>query len=76
MRDHIQIFRSEPEAAHRLVQARGISYLALCPKESELGFYAKKDPQGLWAQVNKGNAPAWLKALPDRGEGIQVWQVR
>lgn len=76
MHDHIQIFRSEPEAAHRLVQARGINYLALCPKESELGFYAKKDPQGLWAQVNKGNAPAWLKALPERGEGIQVWQVR
>lgn len=76
MRDHIQIFRSEPATARRLIRARGIDYLALCPIEAELGFYAKKDPKGLWAQVKKGNAPDWLKPLPDRGEGIKVWRVQ
>jgi hypothetical protein len=76
MRDHIQIFRSEPAAAHRLMQAHGIKYLAVCPKEAELGFYAKKDPKGLWAQVNKGNVPLWLEPLPARGEGIKIWRVR
>lgn len=76
MHDHIQIFRSEPAAAHRLMQARGIGYLAVCPQEAELGFYASKDPNGLWAQVRKGNVPVWLEPLPDRGEGIKVWRVR
>jgi hypothetical protein len=76
MHDHIQIFRAEPVAAHRLMQARGINYLAVCPQEAELGFYAKKDPNGLWAQVKKGNVPAWLDPLPDKGEGIRVWRVR
>jgi hypothetical protein len=76
MHDHIQIFRSEPEAAHRLVQARGINYLAICPNEAELGFYAKKDPKGLWAQIKVNRVPDWLIPLPDHGEGIKVWRVR
>jgi hypothetical protein len=76
MHDHIQIFRAEPAAAHRLMQARGINYLAACPQEAELGFYTKKDPNGLWAQVRKGNVPAWLEPMPERGKGIKVWRVR
>lgn len=76
MRDHIEIFRSEPEASYRLMKARGITYLAACPKEAELDFYSKKDPEGLWAQIGKGKVPAWLEPLPDLGEGIKVWRVR
>ena len=76
MHDHIQIFRSEPAAAHRLMQVHGITYLAACPKEAELGFYARKDPKGLWAQIAKGNVPSWLEPLPARGEGIKVWRIR
>lgn len=76
MHDHIQIFRSEPATAHRLMQARGINYLAICPNEAELGFYAKKDPKGLWAQIKVNSVPDWLLPLPDHGEGIKVWRVR
>jgi hypothetical protein len=76
MHDHIEIFRSKPEHAHDVMKARGIEYLAVCPKEAELGFYQKRDPSGLWAQINNGNAPAWLEPLPDMGEGIKVWRVR
>lgn len=76
MHDHIQIFRSAPGAAHRLMKARGINYLAVCAQEAELGFYEKKDPGGLWAQIKKGDVPDWLQPLPDMGEGIKVWRVR
>jgi hypothetical protein len=76
MHDHIQIFRSAPDAAHRLMKQRGITYLAVCTQEAELGFYEKKDPGGLWAQIKKANVPDWLAPLPDMGEGIKVWQVR
>jgi hypothetical protein len=76
MRDHIQIFRMAPDASRQLLQARGIDYLAVCEAEAELGFYEKKDPNGLWAQVMKGNVPSWLEPLPDQGEGIRVWRVR
>jgi hypothetical protein len=76
MRDHIQIFRLSPAAAYSLMKARGIDYLAACPKEAELGFYAKKDPEGLWAQISKRNVPDWLEPMPDMGKGIKVWRVR
>lgn len=76
MHDHIQIFRSEPAAARRLMQARRIDFVALCPRETELEIYAKKDPGGLWAQMARGDVPGWLESLPEMGRGIKVWRVR
>ena len=76
MHDHIEIFRSKPDASYRLMKARGITYLAVCPKEAELDFYASKDPNGLWAQISKGKTPDWLELMPDVGEGLKVWRVR
>lgn len=76
MHDHIQMFRSPPDAAHQLIMARGIDYLALCTAETELAIYARKDPAGLWAQMEKGKVPQWLEPLGTRGEGIKVWRVR
>lgn len=76
MHDHIDIFRSPPDVSRRLMAARGINYLAACPQEAELGFYAKKDPKGLWAQISKSNVADWLEPLPDVGRGIKVWRVR
>ena len=76
MHDHIQIFRSVPDAAHKLLKERSISYLALCASETELGYYARKDPNGLWAQMAKGNVPPWLEPVGVMGQGINVWRVR
>jgi hypothetical protein len=74
--DHIEIFRSRPDVARELMTARGITYLALCPDESELDVYAQKHPGGLWGQIAKGHVPDWLEPLPAKGKGIMVWRVR
>lgn len=76
MRDHIQMFRSSPEAAHQLLKSRGIDYLAVCTDEEELANYVRKDPDGLWAQMAKDKVPEWLAPLPAMGKGIKVWRVR
>ena len=76
MRDHIEIFRSAPDTAMNIIARRGITHLVVCAGESELGFYARKDPIGLWAQLLKGKVPAWLEPMPDMGKGIKVWKVR
>jgi hypothetical protein len=76
MHDHIEIFRSQPDVAKRLMHARGIDYLALCPDEEELDLYARKNPNGLWGQIAKRNVPDWLEPLPVKGKGIMVWRVR
>lgn len=75
MHDHIEIFRSQPDLAKRLMHARGIDYLALCADEEELDLYARKNPNGLWAQIAKRNVPDWLEPLPVKGKGIMVWRV-
>jgi hypothetical protein len=76
MHDHIQIFRSSPVLAHRLLIKRGIDYLAVCMDEEELANYARKDPGGLWAQMANGKVPDWLEPMPVMGKGIRVWRVR
>lgn len=76
MHDHIEIFRSAPDRAHALMKQRGITHLAICTNEAELNYYLRKDPNGLWAQIEKGQAPTWLQPLPDMGEGIKLWRVR
>lgn len=76
MHDHIQIFRSPPDAAQLLLKARGINYVAVCANEEELANYAQKDPDGLWAQMAKGKVPDWLAPLPAMGKSIKVWRVR
>lgn len=75
MHDHIEIFRSAPDAAHALLQKRGIRYLVACTDEPELQFYADKDPVGLWARIASGNPPPWLVPMPDRGMGLKIWRV-
>jgi hypothetical protein len=76
MRDHIRIFRSRPDVAYALLKTRGINYVALCAGEEELAIYAKKDPNGLWGNMKRGNVPDWLEALPPMGAGIQIWRIR
>jgi hypothetical protein len=76
MHDHIQVFRSPPAVAHRLLNKRGIDYVAVCAGEEELADYVRKDPDGLWARMAKGKVPDWLVPLPVMGKGIRVWRVR
>ena len=76
MHDHIQIFRSSPDAAHQLLKKRSIDYVAVCIDEEELANYAQRDPKGLWAQMATDRVPDWLMPLPVMGKGIKVWRVR
>ena len=76
MHDHIEILRSRPDVAKQLMAARGINYVALCPDEGGLDYYARKHPEGLWGQIAKGHVPDWLEPLPVKGKGIRVWRVR
>lgn len=76
MRAHIDIYRLPPVQAHAIVQQRRVTHIVACPDEAEMQGYAKRNPDGLWAQLAMGNPPEWLKPLPDMGEGLKVWRVR
>jgi len=76
MRDQIDIFRLPEAQAHKIIQRRGITRIAACFGEAELELYARRDLDGLWAQLAKADPPEWL--VPDGiyGEGIMVWRVK
>lgn len=76
MRDQIDIFRLPPDQARPILIRHNITYLVACPGEAELNNYSRKSPSGLWARVEKGNAPEWLKYQGTMGKGLKVWSVR
>jgi hypothetical protein len=38
--------------------------------------YANRNPDGLSAQLVKGNTPDWLVPLQPLNKSLKVWQVR
>jgi hypothetical protein len=76
MRDQIEIFRSVPEKSRELMKKHGITRIAVCMDEAEMGLYADKDPKGLWAQLAATKVPDWLEYEGIYGAGITVWHVR
>ena len=75
MHDHIEIFRSAPDAAHAFIKAHAINYIAACPSEAEMEFYTENSPTGLWSLLKQGKAPPWLEPIPDMGKGMKIWRV-
>lgn len=71
-------FVSPPDQARADVMAvnggRGADYLVLCNHMNEMLIYAQVAPQGLAAQLSKGNIPDWLKPLPNKGL-LKIYRV-
>lgn len=76
MRDHINIFLSEPAKSRAIIARRKITHIAICRGEAEMNNYAKSHPAGLWAQMERGNIPGWLQPMPPVGANIQLWRVK
>jgi hypothetical protein len=74
MRDVINAFILPPDQARKIFANRKIEYLALCPASFELMIYADDAPNGLWAQLKKGNRPEWLRPAINVGGNI-VWEI-
>jgi len=76
MRAQIDMYRLPEAQSHAIVRSRNISHIVACTGEAEMRGYEKRNPDGLWAQLAKGNTPDWLEPLPDMGDGLKVWRVR
>lgn len=75
MRDQIIFFGSSATKAYEISRKRGITHLAICADEDEMAQYAQRYPNGLWAQMQAGDVPGWLKRGDDLGAGIEIWKV-
>jgi len=76
MADQIRIFTSSPDVARELLEAHHIGFIVTCQAEPELALYAKKRPEGLWAELANGNKPEWLQPVHIRDNGLLVWRIK
>jgi hypothetical protein len=75
MADQIRVFTSGPAMARQILDAHKIRYIVACEDEAELEIYAKKHPEGLWAQLIKGQKPDWLQPVHIWDSDLIIWKI-
>ena len=67
---------SEPQAARKLIAARGGDYLAWCAASAGGDVLKQANAKGLVAQIESGTVPNWLRPITDPSEtGLRLFQV-
>jgi len=66
----------DPDFVRRVMRAHGATLLLICPGLSESTVYRSEAPQGFYAQLARGQVPAWLSpvALP-KGSPFRLWRL-
>ncbi len=73
----MKIGLAPPDEARTLLQQAGVTLVAFCGMDPQVERFAKHSPAGLYAQLAKGNVPAYLEPLSTRqGPGLQLFRVR
>ena len=69
------IFTAAPEAARARLGATRVDYLLVCPEDADIRFFAARTPNGLIAELLRGNVPAWLEPVGAAGPTV-IYRVR
>jgi hypothetical protein len=77
MHDVIAAFIGSPGEARRIIEARRIGYVVVCPYQNEPIMFGEVAPQGFWSSISKGRHPDWLEPV-DLGDlqSLRIWRVR
>ena len=76
MRDVIRAFLAPPEEAHSIIAAHHAGLVAICTDLPETARYASDAPNGLAAELMRGEAPRWLQRVDVGGPvSFRVWRV-
>jgi hypothetical protein len=71
----LDAFLAEPEVARQILRANRVTYVMTCAGLNETGALAARAPNGLAAELIRGEAPNWLKPLPRKGP-FQVFVIQ
>jgi hypothetical protein len=69
------IFTAAPEAARARLGAARVDYLLVCPADADIRFFAARTPNGLIAELVRGNVPAWMEPVGAAGPTV-IYRVR
>jgi hypothetical protein len=74
--DTIHATHRPPPEARKIIERRGVDYVAICSTSRESAIAAGKAPDGLLAALLSGAAPSWLTPVPpEHGTMLRLWRV-
>jgi hypothetical protein len=66
-----------PKDAVKFLRGAGVTVIAFCKSDPQIGTIAKVAPGGLYAELGRGNVPAWLEPVPGtQDQPVQLFRVR
>ena len=74
--DMMHAFRGSPDQARAILRKYKSDYLLICPMMSQSTVFRSQAPNGFYAQLEKGQVPAWLEPVdlgPDNP--MKMWKV-
>ena len=75
MLTELHIGLATPADAEAFIRGTGVTTLAFCPDFAQTREIAKMKPDGLYAQLEKGNVPSYLQPLPKQeGSPVQFFR--
>ncbi|MBX5237380.1 hypothetical protein [Rhizobium sp. NLR22b] len=77
MLTEMHIGLATPQEAETFLKGAGVTALAFCQKDLQTRELAKLKPDGLYAELGKGNIPPYLEPLAQvPGTGVQFFRYR
>ncbi|WP_434733365.1 hypothetical protein NL154_22330 [Rhizobium sp. YTUHZ044] len=77
MLTEMHIGLATPQEAEAFLKGAGVTALAFCQKDLQTRELAKLKPDGLYAELGKGNIPPYLERLAQvPGTGVQFFRYR
>ncbi|HEX6218628.1 MAG TPA: AcrB/AcrD/AcrF family protein [Sphingomicrobium sp.] len=74
--DVMNLFRESPERARVLIGKYRADYLMTCPMSSSSTIFMSEAPKGFYAQLTRGQVPAWLTPVPLPPDSpFKLWKV-
>ena len=70
----LAIFTAAPDEARVRLRAAQVDYLLVCPADPDLQFFARHAPDGLIAEILRGDAPSWLQPA-GQGGATAIYRV-
>jgi hypothetical protein len=74
--DVMKTFMGDANNARALIASRRADYLMICPNMSQATVFMARAPNGFYAQLQRGQVPAWLQPIPLPADNpLRIWRV-
>ncbi len=66
-----------PQDAEKFLRGAGATLVAFCRTDPQVGSISRRAPAGFYAELSKGNVPAWLEPVPQTiGKPLEIYRLR